>query len=443
EISFGLLTSRDPFERPIGIDQLVRRASAEETLQAIDALPRGPRSIERRMLVRSLGTKLAESELTPMQAVEVLSPMLRDNDRGIQLAAAQSVGALGAPEGLEAIFGIMKASAPALSENFSGSDSDRLNATGFGVAAAITGIHATQLTTYRDWHKAWLTGDEALLAETELELREREGDYVDSGDDPAFDNENLNRDLVIVGQRDAEWVRSGPFWLRVRIRGVDEIPLSGRLGVDNLTRLAEQTLAQAQLSAAPVYSKPELPIIRVSFADDTRFSSLASNSFMGGEAQGNEIVIRVADEIAMQRVLVHEWVHILQSMEYESGRMPRWLLEGYAESATASARSTSWSNSLVERRELGEAVSRGVFSRLASWGRGAASSPQESDNYALSHLAVDFLRFGNFPAAETRLAALHAAIDGRKPDRQALQEIYGMTLPELDRALIEWLNPED
>lgn len=238
-------------------------------------------------------------------------------------------------------------------------------------------------------------------------------------------------------------MQSGPFWLRLRARGIDQMPATGRLGADNLTRLAERSLANAQLASAPVYGKPALPIIRVSFADDARFSSLSSNSFMGGEAQGNEIVIRLGMDEVMQRVMTHEWVHILQQIEYDSGRFPRWLLEGYAESATSSARSTAWSARAIETRGLSRAFDRGVFSTIISWGRGAASGPQESDNYQLSHLAVDFLRFGNFPAAETRLAALHAAIDGRVPDRQAIQEIYGMSLQELDRALVEWLNPAD
>ena len=443
EISFGLLTSRDPFERPIGIDQLVRRATAEEALQAIEALPRGPRSIERRMLVRSLGTKLAESELEAIQAVEVLKPLVRDNDAGVQVSAVQALGDLGHAEGLEHLIGVMQASSPTVEEEFKGSDTDRVSAVAFGVSASITGLTSTQITTYRKWFETWQQGDPAALAEVEMELRERERDLVDGGDDPALDNENFNNTVIILGEDDPEWFETGPFWIRVLIYGVDEVSVSGRLGLDTLTRLGEKTLEQAKRRASAVYGQPYVPIIRLSFTDDNQFSSVAGNSFMGGEAQGNEIVVRIADDIAMVHFLTHVWEHIFQQILYEAIRLPRWLLEGYAESATRSDKSSVWTAEMISERELGRAFERGVFRTLASWGRGAASSPQESDNYALSHLAVDFLRFGNFPAAETRLAALHAAIDGRKPDRQALQEIYGMTLPELDRALVEWLNPED
>ncbi|MDI1288453.1 MAG: hypothetical protein PSX37_00690, partial [bacterium] len=94
----------------------------------------------------------------------------------------------------------------------------------------------------------------------------------------------------------------------------------------------------------------------------------------------------------------------------------------------------------VRRRNLDDALEKGVFSELLGWKGPASSGDRENRLYAMAHLAVDFHRFGPHPAPEARLHHFIARIGTHESERSALEKLYGGRVKDLDRKLAEWAH---
>src|SRR5205823_4476515 len=117
-----------------------------------------------------------------------------------------------------------------------------------------------------------------------------------------------------------------------------------------------------------------------------------------------------------------------------------WLLEGLAVSITGSPRATSWTKQRAIASGVAAALQRGGVSEVTKWLGGAQTSNDESRQYALSGLVLDYLRFGTLPPREQRLFALMGELDRGTPPERAIPSAYGAPMSYLDADLVRWVG---
>ncbi len=406
EFCRGLITSANPMLRPLGLESMMKKGSAQRVLEAIGGLDARANSAEVAFLVRSLGPKPFDN------AEAVLKPFLESRSAMIRQAALYVLADRGEPQAL-GLFVKELRTAPAAKDNWGIKEADRLMSAMFGAAYTLSGMRADQGREYEQWLTEF-SRDPARAAEVaKLSLADASGSprSIRFGSDtfytyPMFD--------ATVRASDASQ--------------------TGAEVIEILSRAAEQ----ARDSAASVLGKVHMAPVRLYLADHRAFSSLASNSYMGGQAEVNRVILRIGQTSQMRQVMTHEYVHIVHSAMFE--RQPRWLSEGFAESVAAGSRPEPWDRERVRLLDIEKGVSDGVFSRLTGWSASASNDAREGENYRLSHLAVDFLRRGPFPAGDTRLGLLMASYSSGRNDRDAMTSAYGMDARQLDAAIRAWLG---
>lgn len=402
-MSRTLLSSRDPIQSVIGLDQIARHASATVLLDVIAGLnPRTQRG-EVALLVRSLGSQEVED------AGAVLGPYIDSNDPYMEQAALYALGTIGSPGDL-ALFVEDMRNAPISQDDISSNDDDRLMIARFGVAYRLTGLRALNGRDYVQWLADFQADRERALAAAQRSISDQQG-----------------RPLSVQFSSDTFYTYNG-FDLTLRFQ--DSTP-----SVDpSMPSRFASTMKRVGQAAAPLLGPVHPAPFRIYIADDNNFASLAGNTYMGGQSSTNKVYLRDGSPAQMDQTFAHEYVHILHQAMYED--QPRWLSEGLAESVSRS--SGRWTLNLLRVENAEQEIENGLFTRLLAWSHGSSSDSREGENYQLSHMAVDFLRFGPYPAGDTRLSLVMAAISQGRGERQALGQYYA-DVPTLDAQIRDWL----
>ncbi|GAB4387199.1 MAG: hypothetical protein Kow0022_18620 [Phycisphaerales bacterium] len=404
QMSRTLLTSHSTLESVVGLDQIARHASAAGLLDAIAALnPRLHRN-EIAILVRALGSRKVQ------HPVAVLQPFLDARDPYVRQAALYALGDLGSPGDLALLLDQMR-NAPISRDQFGQDDEDRITNALFGVAFKLTGFRGTDARDYAQWLAVYQNDAKHAEELARLSMADPQG-----------------RPRTVQFSSDTFYTCEG-FDLAFRLQNADP-PFDPRTA-----RLFGSIITQTRDAAGPVLGVVYPAPFRVYIADDTGFAALAGNTYMGGQSEINKVILRHGPADRMAAVFAHEYVHILHQAVYEN--QPRWLSEGLADSISTPP--SPWNVQRLSALGIAQPADEGVFTRLLTWAQGASSDAREAENYRLSHLAVDFLRFGPFPAGDTRLHLLMAAISQGRGERQALADYYADPAT-LDDQLRRWLR---
>jgi hypothetical protein len=405
DITMALLTARDPVQRPLAVGLFARFGSRDQKLAAIRALDERRDSPEITILVRSLGGEDVE------EPGKLLAPFLESRDLDVRQAALYALADSAPPTAIDAFVREMS-NAPVASGSWGTSERERLMSAYFGVAYRLTGLRAQTGREVADWLATYRRDPEkaATLAERSITAENGQPNRV------AFSSDEM---LTFDG-----------FDLGVRNEAT-----GNRLPDEGLPALLADTAAKAAERAAPVLGVVYLPPLRVYLADDRGFASLASNSYMGGQAEVNQLILRLGTEEQVRQTMAHEWIHMLHQAVFD--KTPRWLAEGVAQSLSSEERASV--PVTVRRFALQDMIDKGIFTQLLTWQSGASSDSRESSNYAAAMLAVDFLRLGPFTAGDTRLNLLLGHISRGRGERDALERVYGMSTRDLDEAFRDWV----
>lgn len=409
DATYALVEGKDAGLRPVGLAVFARRATAPELIAAAEAL-RGPESVDaRRMLVRRLGAHRSREVREPV--VRAIRGFLRDSEPMVRAAAALALADLGDEANLDLIAGLLQE--PPAHRNRQDSDNQSIvNMAMYGAARTLAGLRPRQSRDVADY----LRGP-----------RERRAEPFDEGAAP------------VEGRRAGDRYFEAPsFDVYYRIGRGGESPESGHLAWKSLVPLAEEAAQLAMEACEPIFGPTHMPIIRLYIADEQQYMALGGRSNLGGTASGNQIVVRTMPARQLRGVLAHEYVHIIHSANHKD--QPRWISEGLAESLTRSTRASQWTPERVAAANIEREVRQGAVSNAMQWVSGASGDSREGERYALSHLVVDYLRFGGFAAPDERLAMLMGRLSRREPPARAVEELYGGTARQLDQRLLEWLE---
>jgi hypothetical protein len=388
-------------QRAVALHLLAEHADPKSLAQAAAALPDDRFPDERRILIRAIGPRLED--------LKRIDRFVDSQDALTAAAAIRSLADAGQPAAVD-LFISRLPDAPASQGNWEGDDDDILAMAMHGALAGLTGCRFDDCADARRWWKT--TGRKA-------------GDEAPSLPPAAL-------------RRGETYYPTPSFDVYFRIGGVTEPPADGPLEWKKLASVIEQCADNARSAAEPILGRVHMPPIRLILCDETEFAAHAGISFRGGVAKGNEMIVRAADPVYLRPTFTHEYVHIIHGAHAE--KQPRWLQEGLAESLTYSRSKCRWDAPGMHAAGLAPLVRRGAFTELANWTGGAASGDQEGPMYALAHLAVDYLRYGDHPAPQTQLTMLMGVLSRGTSDTEALAEVYGMTAAELDGRLAAWIS---
>lgn len=406
QLSRDLFASRSSIQSVLGLSQIAAHASAEDIFELASTLNERTNRIELSILVRALGSR----EIEDPEAV--LAPFLQSSQVYVRQAALYALADLAGPESIGLFVDELR-SAPVATDNWGVNERDRLMNTLFGVAYKLSQLRGLTGRDYAHWLEVYRQDPEQARLIAERSIRDESGNP-----------------LTVQFSSDTFQTYPG-FDLAFRL-----LTSSPEAIDQSMPARFVAAIEQARESAAPVLGRVYVAPIRVYIADARGFSSLAGNSYMAGKAEVNKLYVLYDSVQGTTNRFVHEYAHILHQAMYE--RQPRWLSEGFAESVAADDH--TWNLSRVASMNIQKGVDDGVFSRLASWSDSASSGDKEAENYRLAHLAVDFLRFGPFPAGDTRLQMLMATLSTGRGERAALMDLYGLDARQLDEEVRRWLQ---
>lgn len=394
-----ILSSDADFFHPAALATLSRHADSQTLLHLINSLNRQRRVGERRFLIYALAEHPVDQVASPLAA------LARDQDPLIRAAAAATLGTFEKPELLEPFASCLREH-PAWKPESASDDQ-----------------HVLQM---------------ALYGAIEHMTKERPGS--------AREAQSL---LVPVKPQPTESAKK-PETINIRGKSYLNVPRANLLFdlgpktpvSDGRTRTFEKEIlpvVDEMIKIGKPYFGPIQPAaIRLIIADKQRFSGYAGNSFRPGVSQGNQVVLRDMDPDLTRSVLSHEYIHVLQQAAFAN--QPRWLVEGMAESLSISKKETVWSRGAILSAGLESDVKKAVFGVLLNWDGAASSGDQESRLYRMSHMAIDYLRFGPYGDADVRLFLFLSRIGEKENPAATLKALYGGDAREMDAKLREWLG---
>ncbi|MEK6702099.1 MAG: hypothetical protein AABZ53_07540 [Planctomycetota bacterium] len=243
----------------------------------------------------------------------------------------------------------------------------------------------------------------------------------------------------IEGSRNAQpFVRTPSFDVYYHFGSERRAPQTGWLAPKEIVEMTSAATLAANIAMAPIVGPIHMPVVRLLLCDKTSYGARTGTPFLAGVTQDNEIIIRVDSSVTTAKVLTHEYVHMIQTSMFVD--QPRWLFEGLASSVERSAKMASTRTPSAPGTDRRTMIDRGVFKEAILWTASASSDRLEPARYENATLAIDFLRFGGFPAANERLNVLMGKLSRGGGQQRALEETYGMTLLELEERLRKWLE---
>ncbi len=408
----GLIAGADTSARPLGAVLLARHLEPRDLAALARSLDAVRFPDERRRLVRAIGVRGSRVEDT-RAVLEVLRPFLGDRDFLVRAAAASAMADLGRPEAVaDLVEHIERVPAYVNSQNVNEREIFRRAAC--GATAALSGLRPRSVDEVRRW-----------LAETAGGTRRA----TPAGADGPVETGNWNGQVFTAAPS---------FDVYMRVQGYTQAPAEGPMSWKSLTAAVESGRAAACLALERVAGGPvHQPVPRLFLCDDREFSARAGVTFFQGVTKSNEIVIRLSPPATLAGTMAHEYVHWIHQNLYTD--QPRWMSEGLATSLSGSRETSAWAR-LTPDAETRRMIDRGVFTELFNWNSGGSSDSRESARYAISHLAVDFLRFGEFSVAEERLAFWMGRIARKESPTRALSATYGRDAKSMDDAARRWLE---
>ncbi len=408
----ALMTGSDTSARPLGAVLLARHARAAELAAMASSLDTVRFPDERRRLVRAVGVRgAAEEDRKPVLAT--LRPFLRDRDLLVRAAAASAMADLGRPEAVADLAGLVDR-IPAYVNSENVDEREIFQRAACGAVRSLTGLRPRSVDEIKRW-----------LADTANGTRVPPRPAPRPAAPPTD---------VWNGQ---EFTQAPSFDVYMRIAGMKSAPGDGPLSWTSLTKNAETGAAAARAGLERVAGGPvHEPIPRLYLCDAREFSARAGVTFFQGVTKSNEIVIKLDPPAALAGTMAHEYVHWIHQNLYND--QPRWLSEGLATSFATSVKSSVWKERVPEG-DLKKMIERGVFSELFNWNAAGSSDAREASRYALSHVAVDYLRFGEFSVSEERIAFFMGRISRKESPTRALAATYGKDTKAMDRGALEWL----
>lgn len=243
----------------------------------------------------------------------------------------------------------------------------------------------------------------------------------------------------IIGSRNSEpFVRAPSFDVYYYFGSERRPPQSGWLAPKEIVEMTTAATLAANIAMAPIVGPIHMPVVRLLLCDKVSYGGRARTPFLAGVTQDNEIIIRADSSVTVGKVLTHEYVHMIQTSMFVD--QPRWLFEGMATSVERSIKMASTRTPAAPGTDRRTMIDRGVFKEAISWTTSASSDKLEPARYENATLAIDFLRFSGFSASNERLNVLMGKLSRGVGQQRALEETYGMPLPELEDRLRKWLE---
>jgi len=411
DLCYGLVTGNDTSATPLGAVMLSRHLRPSDLADAARALDQVRYPDERRRLVRAIGVRGAKEEDT-RSVLDLLRPFLRDRDFLVRAGAAGAMADLGRPEAVADLAGSIE-QIPAYVNADTVDEREIFRRAACGAVRTLTGLRPRTVAEVRTW-----------LVET-------------SGGTRSLPKRTHPAGVETDAWNGQEFAISPGFDVYLRVAGMTRAPADGPLAWNALVKNAEAGRRAACASLVRVAGGPvHEPIPRLYLCDAREFSARAGVTFFQGVTKSNEIVIKLDPPAALAGTMAHEYIHWVHQNLYND--QPRWLSEGLATSFSGSGRSSVWKQRSPEG-EMKKMVERGVFTELFNWNSGGSSDSREASRYALSHLAIDFLRFGEFSVSEERLAFFMGRIARKESPTRALRATYGIDAKSMDRAVVAWL----
>lgn len=420
--STRIIETSDPFHRPLGVGALVRNASAAELAAAADSLQQTRFPDERRMLVRAIGAHAAKvrANIGPGEKSRKLDDIvsltlrfLEDRDVNVRTTAIIAL-ADAADAKLVGHFLNQLTDLPSFTQNPPDGDRHFTNKAAHGAALSLSGVRADHARDLKDW---WDDTRGVRVAS-----KADDGKYPEG---------------VWNGQR----YRVAPmFNIFYRIGGSDEEP-GGALSLAELAPKLDRSRQAAERAMAKIVGTTHMPVVRVFLCDPQQFAARAGVQFFQGVTKGNEIILKLEPVQSVPSTMVHEYVHMIHGMYFKD--QPRWMSEGLATSLTSSPDEARPVRIPADRNDpLRQMVDRGIFTELVNWNSGGSSDSREGARYALSNIAVDFLRFGGFVEPEVRLFMLMGRLSRKESAMKAFEDVYGAPIRELNGKAAAWAKTE-
>jgi hypothetical protein len=395
-----ILSSDADYFRPSALAAIARHADVPTLARLITTLNRQRYIGERRFLIYALANHSEE------QVASSLAALARDQDQLIRAAAVTTLGTFNKPELLEPFASSLREH-PAWTPESPGGDEHVLQ---MALYSAIEHITRERPGSARE-AKLLLTPAKPTAppatADTPETIRVLGKSYF-----------HVPRANLLFDLGPKSPVSSG----RTRTFEKEILPV-----VEDMIKIS-----------TPYFGPIQPAAIRLIIADKQRFSGYAGNSFRPGVSQGNQVVLRDMDPDTMRAVLSHEYIHVLQQAAFAN--QPRWLVEGMAESLSISRKETVWSRGAITSAGLLPDINTSIFGVLLNWDGAASSGDQESRLYRMSHVAMDFLRFGPHGDADVRLFLLMSRVGEKENSAATLKALYGGDAKEMDAKLREWLG---
>lgn len=243
----------------------------------------------------------------------------------------------------------------------------------------------------------------------------------------------------MVGIRNSEpFVRAPSFDVYYYFGSERRPPQTGWLAPKEIVEMTIAATQAANIAMAPIVGPIHMPVVRLLLCDKVSYGGRARTPFLAGVTQDNEIIIRADSSVTVGKVLTHEYVHMIQTSMFVD--QPRWLFEGMATSVERSIKMASTRTPAAPGTDRRTMIDRGVFKEAISWTTSASSDKLEPARYENATLAIDFLRFSGFAASNERLNVLMGKLSRGGGQQRALEETYGLPLPELEERLRKWLD---
>jgi hypothetical protein len=415
-----LLTAGVPHQRPVGLLHLIRHAGARQLAAVASRLSMNDYHEARRLLVRSIGAAGDVGDVGDEEAVNLVAPFLRDQDYLVRAAAVGAIADRGRPEAASLFFNPL----PPLSDYsvIGGSGEDHLES--IAIHGALRTLWGTRPASSQEL-MGYLRNPRARVAATQrasLAILPTLDGHLST---PSFEVRCQPAPQVLASLQARLQLRTPEDWRQFGVA-------------------MEAAADKARAVAGPIFGgTARAPVTRLNLANATTVAGTGGTSQGYSGFGGDGFITLNVDRLATgswETLLRHEYTHVLHRGQFLG--QPRWLEEGLACSVSESPEASDFATMRGHQSLLllRQPLRTGAFTVLVTWTTGTVTNADESRQYKLAHLAVDYLRFGVPTAPNQRLFYLMGAFHRGVAPAAALEQTYGMTLRQLDQDLLRWLS---
>jgi hypothetical protein len=439
-----LIKTGDGFARPLAAAVYAKHAPIPDLAALAKKLPMSGFHDERRLLIRSIGPRAAaaakaiEHDDERDKAIELLKPFVDDQDLTVSAAAILSLADLGRPEAI-GLFIHKINDVPAIANNPPDGDHNVLSRAMNGALRTLApDLKPKSVNDIKDW---WIDRGGTIAApknskpKADAKPGAKPASKPKESSKPAA-KEKENADNGPDTWNGQKFYPTDHFHVFYRIGSAADAPTDSDLAFAKISESFESAAIAAEQAFEPVVGPVHTPVCRLFFCDATQFSAKAKNAFFAGVTGGNEIVLKAAMPKSIQSTLCHEYIHYIHQSSYAN--LPRWVAEGLATSYSQSGAESNVRGLASQNAAMRDIVDHGAFTEMLNWNSGGSTDSKEGARYATAHLCIDYLRFGGFGAADTRIAFLLGRISRREQGRAAIEAVYGLDIKDLDQQLNDW-----